>query len=88
MRIENKLIKSSEVRVKVNEHHKIESIISDTGISAFEQLMREVVALHQDTLKLKEEIDKSISEIPQTIPSISKENIISLFYEKGENLNE
>lgn len=61
------LAKSSEVKVIVNKHHKVESIITDIEISAFEQLMQEVSELYQETINVKIEIESLITEIENTL---------------------
>lgn len=73
MRKDEILAKSSEVKVRVNKHHKVESIITDIEISAFEQLMREVSALYQETLEVKREVESLIGGI-ENIPNIEEIN--------------
>ena len=67
------LMKSSEVILKVNKHHKIEEIITDVEISLFEQILAET-----------KEIQKNLEEGFQKLETISsepakKEDILELF---------
>lgn len=73
IRKEETLIKSSEIILRVNEHHKIESIITDVDISLFEQILTETKQIQKD---LEEEFQKleMISSEPAT-----EEDILELF---------
>ena len=67
------LIKSSEVILKVNKHHKIEETITDVEISLFEQILAET-----------KEIQKNLEEGFRKLETISsepakKEDILELF---------
>ena len=80
-RKEECVMKSSEVKIKVNKHQKIEDVVSDIEITAFEQIMREANDLYQNTLKTKEEIENLIGGI-ENVPDIEEIN------KKLEELNQ
>lgn len=84
------VIKSSVVALKVNCHHKIDTIITDIQISAFEQVLQNALALNQQTKAIKEEIDEVLEKV-EKLPDLdilqkTVEELFDLKAELEENL--
>lgn len=61
MRQGDTIIKSSVVALNVNAHHRVDTIVTDIQISAFEQALQNAIALNQQTKAIKAEIEKILN---------------------------
>jgi hypothetical protein len=73
MRKDATIMKSSEVKIKVNKHHNIEEVIQDVEITAFEQVVQEAAALYEQTIQVKTEIESLIGSVGN-LPNIEEIN--------------
>lgn len=58
------ILKSSEVKLRVNKHSTIESIITESEITAFEEALQKASLLNEETKQLKEDVESLLSQIP------------------------